>query len=183
MYLGEPPADRDELAVRPGCHVAAGQRAGKRAQRRLELLGQDVGESAFFGFDDCVGVMRDQSAQHGVGLMDFAQVTWTVQSVQARQGKIFDLSPEGLTSPYMDRFPSRTAETARRRPLASAVPPRQSAMSFGTGESDVLALVFPEVEPARGLAGDPVPVQARPGHKDRQRQVPILADEVAAVTS
>jgi hypothetical protein len=59
MDLGEPPVDRDELAVRAGCHVAAGQHAGKHVWRRLELQGQDVGESAFFGFDDGVGVMGD----------------------------------------------------------------------------------------------------------------------------
>jgi hypothetical protein len=73
-YLGEPPVGRHELTVRAGCHVAAGQHAGKHVRRSLELQGQDVGESAFFGFDDGVGVMGDRPALHGVGLMDVAQV-------------------------------------------------------------------------------------------------------------
>ena len=55
---------------------------------RLELQAQDVGESAFSGFEDGVGVMGDQSAQHGVGLMDVAQVVRAVECVQARHGKV-----------------------------------------------------------------------------------------------
>jgi hypothetical protein len=39
MDLGEPPADRDEFAVRAGGHVAAGQHAGKHVRRGLDLVG------------------------------------------------------------------------------------------------------------------------------------------------
>ena len=60
MDLGESPLDRHGLAVRAGGHVAAGQHAGKDLRRGLELKAQDIGESAFFGFDDGVGVMGDQ---------------------------------------------------------------------------------------------------------------------------
>jgi len=56
MYLGEPLFDRHEFAVWAGGHVAAGQYAGKCVRRRFELMAQDVGESAFFGFDDGAGV-------------------------------------------------------------------------------------------------------------------------------
>ena len=87
MYLGEPPVDRHEFAVRAGCHVTAGQHAGKRVRGRLELQAQDVGKSAFFGFDDGAGVMCDQPAQHGVGVLGIAQVTGAVQCVQARHGQ------------------------------------------------------------------------------------------------
>jgi hypothetical protein len=51
LYLGEPPLGRHDLAIRAGGHVAEGQHAGKRIRRRLEFEAQDVGESAFFGFD------------------------------------------------------------------------------------------------------------------------------------
>ena len=54
---------------------------------RLELEAQDVGKSAFFGFDDGAGVMGDQAAHHGVAMLGVAQVPGTVQGVQARHGK------------------------------------------------------------------------------------------------
>jgi len=40
----------------------------------VELQGQDVGEFAFFGFDDGAGVMGDEPAQHRVGVLGVAQV-------------------------------------------------------------------------------------------------------------
>ena len=88
MYLGESLFDRHELAVRAGGHVAAGQHAGKHVWRRLELEAQDVGKSAFVGFDDGAGVMGDQSAQHGVGVLGVAQVPGAVECVQARHGEV-----------------------------------------------------------------------------------------------
>ena len=84
MYLGESLFDRHELAVRAGCHVAASQNAGKHVRRRLKLETQEVGKSAFFGFDDGVGVMGDQSAQQGVGVLGIARVTGVMEGVQAR---------------------------------------------------------------------------------------------------
>ena len=72
MDLGESPFDRDEFTVRAGCHVAVGQHGGKDVLGRLELQAQDVSESAFAGFDDGVGVMGDQLAQHGVGVLGVA---------------------------------------------------------------------------------------------------------------
>jgi hypothetical protein len=68
MYLGEAPFGGHKVAVGAGGHVAVGQDTGKRVRRGLELEGQDVGESAFPGFDDGAGVVRDQSAEHGVPL-------------------------------------------------------------------------------------------------------------------
>ena len=83
MDLGESPIDRDELAVRASCHVAEGQRTGKHVRYRLELEAQNAGKSAFIGFDDGAGVVGDEAAQHGVGVLDIAKVTSTVQRVQA----------------------------------------------------------------------------------------------------
>ncbi len=87
MYLSESPLDRDDLAVRAGCHVAASQHAGKHVRCRLELEAKDVGKSAFVGFDDGVGVMGDQSAQNDVGVLGVAQVTGAVQWVQPSHGQ------------------------------------------------------------------------------------------------
>ena len=86
MDLSESLFDRDELAVRAGCHVAASQHAGKRVRCRLELQAQDVGKSAFAGFNDGTGVMGDQPAQHGVGVLGVAQVPGAIELVQAREG-------------------------------------------------------------------------------------------------
>jgi hypothetical protein len=74
MDLGERPAGRDELAVRAGGHVAARQHAGKQVRGRLELQGQDVGESVFVGFDAGVGMVGDQPAPHGAVLLDVRAV-------------------------------------------------------------------------------------------------------------
>ena len=59
------------------------QNAGQHVRRRLELGAQDVGESAFAGFDDGAGVVGDQPAQHGVGVLGIAQVPGAVELVQA----------------------------------------------------------------------------------------------------
>ena len=83
MYLGEPLFDRHGPAVRAGGHVAARQYAGQRVRRGVELGAQDVGESAFAGFDDGAGVVGDQPAQHGVGVLGLAQVPGAVELVQA----------------------------------------------------------------------------------------------------
>jgi hypothetical protein len=83
MYLGDPPLDRHKLAVWAGGHVAEGQYAGERIRRRLELQAQDVGGSAFSGFDDGAGVVGYQSAQHGIGVLGAAQVAGAVECVQA----------------------------------------------------------------------------------------------------
>ena len=49
---------------------------------RLELQAQDIDESAFAGFDHGVGVMGNQPAQRGVGVLGVAQVPGAVQGVQ-----------------------------------------------------------------------------------------------------
>ena len=86
MDLGESPLGRHELAVRAGGHVAVGQHAGQRVWRGLELAGQDVGESAFAGFDEGAGVVGDQPARRG-GVLGVAQVTGAVEWVEARRGQ------------------------------------------------------------------------------------------------
>ena len=87
LYLGEPLFDRHEFAVRADGHVTASQNAGHHVRCRGELGAQEIGESAFAGFDDGAGVMGDQPAQHGVGVLGVAQVTGAVQGVQARRGQ------------------------------------------------------------------------------------------------
>jgi hypothetical protein len=87
MYLGEPPLDLNGLAVRAGGHVAASQHAGQYVRCRVELGAQDVGESAFAGFDDGAGVVGDQPAQHGVGVLGVAQVPGAIELVQAGGGE------------------------------------------------------------------------------------------------
>ena len=59
---------------------------------RLELQAQDIGESAFAGFDDGVGVMGDQSAQRGVGVLGVAQVPGAVQGVQTDRRTVIVLA-------------------------------------------------------------------------------------------
>ena len=66
------------LPIRAGGHVAEGQYAGKRVGRGLELEAQDVGEAAFPGFDDGARVVRDQPAEHGVGVLGVTQVPGSV---------------------------------------------------------------------------------------------------------
>ncbi len=72
MYLGESPLDGHKVTVGAGGHVAVSQGAGKRVRRGLELEGQDVGESSFPGFDESARVVGDQTADHGVGMLDVA---------------------------------------------------------------------------------------------------------------
>jgi hypothetical protein len=52
------------------------------------LAAQDIGKSAFVGFDDGAGVVCDQSAQHGVGVLGVAQVSGAVECVQVRGGQV-----------------------------------------------------------------------------------------------
>jgi hypothetical protein len=47
-----------------------------------------VGQAAFFGFDDGAGVVRDQAAQQGFGVLDVAEVAGAVQAVQAGGGEV-----------------------------------------------------------------------------------------------
>ena len=61
-------------------------------RRRGELAGQDVGQAAFFGFDDGAGVVRDQAAQHRVGVLDVAEVAGAVQAVQAGVGEFGEVA-------------------------------------------------------------------------------------------
>ena len=85
--LGQATGYLDLAAVGAGGHVAEGQRVGQLLRRRGELAGQDVGQAAFFGLDDGAGVVRDQAAQHGSGVLDVAQVAGAVQAVQAGSGE------------------------------------------------------------------------------------------------
>jgi hypothetical protein len=86
VYLGEPLLGRHGLAVRAGGHVAASRDAGQGVRCRGELGAQDAGESAFVGFDDGAGVVGDQPAQQGVGVLGVAQVPGAVELVQAGGG-------------------------------------------------------------------------------------------------
>ena len=87
MDLGEPLLGWHRLAVRAGGHVAARQHAGQHVRCRVELGAQEIRESAFAGFDDGAGVMGDQSAEHGVGMLGVAQVPGAIELVQAGGGE------------------------------------------------------------------------------------------------
>ena len=50
------------------------------------------GEAAFFGLDDGAGVVRDQAAQQGFGVLDVAQVAGAVQAVQAGGGEFGEVA-------------------------------------------------------------------------------------------
>ena len=90
--LGQAVVDLDVLAVGTGGHVAEGQRVGQRLGRRGELAGQDAGEAAFFGLDDGAGVVRDQAAQQGFGVLDVTEVAGAVQAVQAGFGEFGEIA-------------------------------------------------------------------------------------------
>ena len=103
VYLGEPPFDRHGLAVRAGGHVAVRQNAGQDARCRVEFGTQDLRESAFAGFDDGAGVVCDQAAEHGVGVLGVAQVPGAVELVQAGGGEtgcVAEPLLRGTTSSY-----------------------------------------------------------------------------------
>jgi hypothetical protein len=87
VYLGEPLLDLHGLAVRARGHVAARQHAGQHVRYRVELGDQDNGESAFAGFDDGAGVVGDQPAQQGVGVLGVAKVPGAIELVQAGGGE------------------------------------------------------------------------------------------------
>ena len=53
----------------------------------VELGTQDIGESAFAGFDDGAGVVGDQPAQHGIGVPGVAQVPGAIELMQAGGGE------------------------------------------------------------------------------------------------
>jgi len=76
--LGQAVLDLDVLAVGAGGHVAEGQRVGQRLRRQDELADQGVSQIAFFGLDDGAGVVRDQAAQQGLGVLGVAEVAGAV---------------------------------------------------------------------------------------------------------
>ena len=51
-----------------------------------------MGEAAFFGFDDGAGVVRDQAAQQGFGVLDVAEIAGAVQAVQAGGGEFGEVA-------------------------------------------------------------------------------------------
>ena len=58
----------------------------------LELQVHLCWQVAFAGFDDGVGVMGDQPAQHGVGVLVLAQVPGAVQGVQTDRRTVIVLA-------------------------------------------------------------------------------------------
>jgi hypothetical protein len=87
VYRGEPLFGRYGFAVWAGGRVTEGQHAGQRVRCWLELAAQDVGKSAFAGFDDAAGVVCGQLAWQGVGLLGVVQIRGAIGLVQAREGK------------------------------------------------------------------------------------------------
>ena len=87
MDLLQAPVHGHRLAVRAGGHIAEGQRAGKGIWRGFELAAQDAGEPAFAGFDEGAGVVGDQPAQHGIGVLGVAQVPGAIELMQTGGGE------------------------------------------------------------------------------------------------
>ena len=50
-------------------------------------MAQDVGKAPFAGFDDGAGVVGDQPAQQGIGVLGVAQVPGAIELVQAGGGE------------------------------------------------------------------------------------------------
>jgi hypothetical protein len=90
--LGQAVGHLDLVTVGAGGHVAESQRVRQRLGRRGELAGHDVGQTAFFGLDNGIGVVRDQAAQHRVGVLDVSQVAGAVQAVQAGLGEFGEVA-------------------------------------------------------------------------------------------
>ena len=65
---------------------ASGRGAGANCQAQV------VGRTAYFSLDYGAGVMRDQAAQHLVGVVDVAQVAGAVQAVQAGDGQFGEVA-------------------------------------------------------------------------------------------
>ena len=122
--------DRHGLAIWAGGHVAARQHAGQYVRCRVELGTQDVGESAFAGFDDGAGVVGDQPAQHGIGVVGVAQVPDAIELMQAGGGEAGGRSRCRAATrrlaedrrPCRERVPGRVPEQQRpeRAPSAGA---------------------------------------------------------------
>ena len=144
--------DVDVVAVGADGHVAEGQRVGQMLRRRGELAGQDVGQATFFGLDDGAGVVRDQAAQQGFGVLDVAEVAGAVQAVQAG-GRIQMArfrQPGAAAMAFMNtlaateaRFSARARSA--RRPCSARAMPRQAKTSAAASG---MACAMPE--PARG---------------------------------
>ncbi len=85
-------------------------------QGGLELQAQDIGESAFAGFDDGTGVMGGQSAQRGVGVPGVAQVPGAVQGVQTdrRAVIVLGIGAKVLAAISLPAMNHRELDTKRR---------------------------------------------------------------------
>ena len=118
--LGQAVGYLDLVAVGTGGHVAEGQRVGQRLGRRGELAGQDAREAAFFGLDDGAGVVRDQAAQQGFGVLDVAEVAGTVQAVQAGFGELGEVADVVQPRGGLDQV--GVVEAGRDRLTAGSVP-------------------------------------------------------------
>jgi len=79
------------LAVGAGGHVAESQRIGQVLRGPGELAGQEVGQAAFFGFDDGAGVVGDQAAQHLKSVRRSAVIV--LAEVELTDGPADDLVP------------------------------------------------------------------------------------------
>jgi hypothetical protein len=71
----------------PYRHVAVDQRVSQVAWRRRELAGQLPGETSFFCLDDGAGMVGDQPADHGLGVLDIAQVSRAIEGVEPGVGQ------------------------------------------------------------------------------------------------
>jgi hypothetical protein len=68
-------------------HVAIDQRVGEVVWCGLELAAQLPGETAFSCFDDGAGMVGDQAAEHGLGVLDIAQIPRAVEGMETGGGE------------------------------------------------------------------------------------------------
>jgi hypothetical protein len=113
-------AVRQARAGRPGwwsCRSTSSRWPGRPC--RVELRTQDAGESAFAGFDDGAGVVCDQPAQQGVGVLGVAPVPGAIELVQAGGGEA------GRSRCRAARRRLRAGRRPRREPVPGRVPGRR----------------------------------------------------------
>jgi len=171
VVVSESHFDWDELAVRAGCHVAASQHAGKLVRGRLELQART---SASPRSSASTMAMGDQSAQQGVSVLGIAQVTGTVQGVQARHGqagRVADVVQpcRGFRrSASVPRTGARLRREARPLPSCAGWPVRRASSGprrrGSRGTFRAVATAVPFVPSPRTDPGEPDGGRHRLGH-------------------
>ena len=126
--VGQPLVDRHALSVRSCRHVAIDQRVSQVVWRGLELAGQLPGETSFSCLDDGAGMVGDQPAEHGLGVLDIAQVPRAIKGMEpgvGQPGRVADVVQDGggreqvgVLSEDRSQGPGRLGDPLYVRPAA-----------------------------------------------------------------